>query len=155
MNYLVKNITVNHGQTYDVAVPNILLSINCVHQFLRTDCTHQREWNYDVIALNDLQVTDVSSQWDENICCDLADHSYDCGDTVLWVRPVHSSQLVINVTDREIEENGGTLDDVITDKVLHILAVGFIYTETEGGTINGKSVRTVVKSHPYNILSVK
>lgn len=129
MIYLVNNITINGGQDYNVTVPNILLSIDSALPFLRTDCRHQRGWVYSYCALdNDVQSTVVSRQWDKNINCDLADYDYACDDTVLSVTPLYADKLVISITDQDIADCGGTLDDAIADQVSAILEVNFLYT---------------------------
>ena len=129
MYYLISDISINGGQTYDVTVPNILLSINSELPFLRTDARHQRGWVYSVTLLNsDIQPTTVHREWDENVCCDLADHEYHGTYSMLTVTPLHANAIVISITDEDIADCGGTLEDAVADKVSAVLKVDFLYT---------------------------
>lgn len=129
MYYLISDISINGGKDYDLAVPNILLSMDSVLPYLRTDCRHQRGWVYSVTLLNsDIQPTTVHRQWDKNINCDLTDYDYAGNSSILTVTPLHANSIVISITDEDIANCGGTLDDAIADQVSAILVVDFLYT---------------------------
>jgi hypothetical protein len=130
MYYLVKNISINGGKSYDIEVPSVVIAIGNVDQFLRTNVTHNQEVTYDYVELPlDTEVSVYDCKWDKNINCDLADYDY-CGKTTwLHVTPLYATSMI--VTQGMLNNIGLTelpIETTMADHVLHILKVDFLYT---------------------------